>query len=61
MRSYFLIVSVGVEYPALLSTVDCVGVVGFILRLKAQVFSLILYNKDRGVDPRRLFSLLVFE
>jgi hypothetical protein len=37
-------VSVGVEYPALLSTVDCVGVVGFILRLKAQVFSLILYN-----------------
>ena len=44
MRSYFLIVSVGVEYPALLSTVDCVGVVGFILRLKAQVFSLILYN-----------------
>jgi len=36
--------SVGVEYPALPSTVECVGVVGFILRLKAQVFSLILYN-----------------
>jgi len=60
MRSYFLIVSVGVEYPALLSTVDCVGVVGFILRLKAQVFSLILYKQaieffwekmeKRGVD-----------
>jgi len=39
--------SVGVEYPALPSTVECVGVVGFILRLKAQVFSLILYNFDR--------------
>jgi hypothetical protein len=37
-------ISVGVEYPALPSTVECVGVVGFILRLKAQVFSLILYN-----------------
>jgi len=36
--------SVGVEYPALPSTVERVGVVGFILRLKAQVFSLILYK-----------------
>jgi hypothetical protein len=44
MRAVLLIVAVGVEYPALLSTVDCVGVVGFILRLKDQVFSLILYN-----------------
>ena len=52
--------SVGVEYPALPSTVECVGVVGFILRLKAQVFSLILYKQaieffwekmeKRGVD-----------
>jgi hypothetical protein len=33
-----------VEYPALPSTVDCGGVVGFILTLKGQVFSLILYN-----------------
>jgi len=33
-----------VEYPALLSTVDWVGFVGFILRLKAQVFSSNLYN-----------------
>jgi len=41
-----LMMSVGVEYPALPSTVECVGVVGFILRLKAQVFSLILYNNQ---------------
>jgi len=33
-----------VEYPALPSTVDCGGVVGFILTLKGQVFSLILYK-----------------
>jgi len=39
-----------VEYPVLPSTVDCGGVVGFILTLKDQVFSLILYNS------RRLFS-----
>jgi len=39
MRAVLLIVSVGVEYPASLSTVDWVGVVGFILRLEAQVFS----------------------
>jgi hypothetical protein len=52
MRSYFLIVSVGVEYPALLSTVECVGVVGFILRLKAQVFSLILYNSGHPIANR---------
>lgn len=39
-----LIVAVGVEYPALLSTVECVRVVGFILTLKGQVFYLILYN-----------------
>ncbi len=32
------------EYPALLSTVDCAGVVEFILRLKARVFSSNLYN-----------------
>jgi len=32
------------EYPVGLSTVGCVGVVGFILTLKGQVFSLILYN-----------------
>jgi hypothetical protein len=43
--------SVGVEYPALPSTVECVGVVGFILRLKAQVFSLILYKwVDENLD-----------
>jgi len=46
-----LIVSVGVEYPALLSTVGCAGVVGFILRLKAQVFSLISYkSRDGAID-----------
>jgi len=44
MNAVLLIVSVGVEYPALLSMVDCVDFVGFILRLKAQVFSLSLYN-----------------
>ena len=44
MNAVLLVVSVGVEYPALLSAVDCVGIVGFILRLKAQVFSSILYN-----------------
>jgi hypothetical protein len=44
MRAVLLIVTVGVEYPALLSTVDWVGFVGFILRLKAQVFSSNLYN-----------------
>jgi len=33
-----------VEYPALQSTVDCGGVVGFILRLKPQVFSSNFYN-----------------
>ena len=49
MNAVLLIVSVGVEYPALLSTVDCVGFVGFILRLKAQVFSLSLYNECNDV------------
>jgi signal transduction histidine kinase len=44
MRTVLLIVSVGVEYPALLSTVDWVGFVGFILRLKAQVFSSKIYK-----------------
>jgi len=44
MKAVLLMMSVGVEYPALPSTVECAGVVGFILRLKAQVFSLILYN-----------------
>ena len=47
MNAVLLIVSVGVEYPALLSMVECVGFVGFILRLKAQVFSLSLYNPAR--------------
>ncbi len=32
------------EYPTLPSTVDCGGIVGFILTLKGQVFSLILYK-----------------
>jgi hypothetical protein len=51
-----------VEYPALLSTVDCGGIVGFILTLKGQVFSLILYSRpqilheveplERGPDRR---------
>jgi len=36
-----------VEYPALPSTVDCGGVVGFILTLKGQVFSLILYKQHQ--------------
>ena len=44
MNAGLLIVSVGVEYPALLSTMKRVAVVGFILRLKAQVFSLSLYK-----------------
>ena len=44
MRSYFLIVSVGVEYPALPSTMGCVGFVGLILALKGQVFSSSLYK-----------------
>jgi len=44
MNAILLIVSVGVEYPALLSTVIVYGIVGFILRLKAQVFSLSIYN-----------------
>jgi len=57
--------SVGVEYPALPSTVECVGVVGFILRLKAQVFSLILYKycaDTHGLhsfDDRELIPLVV--
>jgi len=33
-----------VEYPALPSTVDCGGVVGFIPRLKSRVFSLKFYK-----------------
>jgi len=49
-------ISVGVEYPALPSTVECVGVVGFILRLKAQVFSLILYNLEQLIKVRSVFS-----
>ena len=44
MNTVLLIVSVGVEYPALPSTVDCVGVVGFIWWLKPPVFSLNLYK-----------------
>ena len=44
MSGVLLIVLVDVEYPDLLSTVDCVEFVGFILRLKAQVFSLSLYK-----------------
>ncbi|AXR76228.1 hypothetical protein AArc1_5027 (plasmid) [Natrarchaeobaculum sulfurireducens] len=48
MRSVFLIVSVSVEYPALLSAVGCVGDVGFILTLKGQVFSSNLYNDPTG-------------
>jgi len=47
MNAILLIVSVGVEYPALLSTVIVYGIVGFILRLKAQVFSLSLYKSAR--------------
>jgi hypothetical protein len=46
MNAVLLIVSVGVEYPALLSTVEWIGVVGSILRLKAQVFSSNLYNYE---------------
>jgi hypothetical protein len=45
-----------VEYPALASTVDCRGVVGFILTLKGQVFSSILYKQlpSRGVRRTNL-------
>jgi len=44
MRTVFLMVSVSVEYPALLSAMGCVGDVGFILTLKGQVFSSNLYK-----------------
>jgi len=40
-------VPVGVEYPASLSTVDWIEAVGFILRLKTQVFSSNLYKRSR--------------
>jgi putative transposase len=38
-------IRISVEYPAVPSTVDCVGVVGFILILKGQAFSLNLCNQ----------------
>jgi len=44
MNAVLLMVSVGVEYPASPSTVGCGGVVGFILILKGQVFSLNSYK-----------------
>ena len=44
MNTVLLIVPVGMEYPPLLSRVDSVGVVGFILTLKGQVFSSICIN-----------------
>jgi len=46
MNTVLLIVPVGVEYPASLSTVDWIEAVGFILRLKTQVFSSNLYNHN---------------
>lgn len=39
-----------VEYPALPSAVECGGAVGFILRVKAQVFSLILYKPYAAIE-----------
>ena len=42
MNAVLLIVSVGVEYPALPSTMGCVGVVGYIPALKGEVLALLL-------------------
>ena len=46
MNAVLLIVLIDMKYPAMPLTVDRVGIVGFILTLKGQVFSLILYNES---------------
>jgi len=53
MNTVLLIVPVDVEYPASLSTVDWIEAVGFILRLKTQVFSSNLYNPRFFFQNRR--------
>jgi hypothetical protein len=40
MNAVLLIVLIGVEYPALLLTVDCIGIVGCIPALKGGVLAL---------------------
>ena len=51
MNAFLLIVLVGVEYPALPSTVECVGFVGCIPALKGEVLS--LNNKTVRCDGGR--------
>ena len=61
MEQYILKIRISnVEYPGLSSAVARGNVVGFILRLKAQVFSSSLYNIFRRSILNRYFGPLIF-